>query len=489
MPPALSPGVIDRSIALLANLYQSPGRAYGPGMAIAQALRCTKRSHYDDLPQVRTRRHPVLYGPRGSVKSSISRFFLFDLIGGVDMMDPNAVVKRGEWRPTILNVSSGSSWERLRGSISNDGQVIPPVLHSVDWIYASELMSFLGHTPSDRSKRIENLNEAQEEGRMSVFLVKAFNVPFERRKEVADEIPDSAGYHYDPVHGYLHYDARFSMLSCSRILPEKLKDEMESSGYWSRQSIEFWDPTNAVAVDYANKKFGVATPENITLCRQKWLDLWNTKFLQVNAPPMAMKDELIHWFNAQLLLISEEKGQSFQDLFSARDDTDIMQLLTAAAIERISAARKPGDRSDVEAIDYTQADVLRTKAWLSARLAYLRSEHGGRLTEASAKESDKSTQSLLLFLQHLHKEQEPYDHFHSNEFVAFFAGRNLGGASTARHHLSVVKRAKLVAPDRYKPGHYVVDDNAIEAAGLPQVEDHVDESDADDQWEKEQATA
>lgn len=474
---AFRSGAITRAHTILSSYYRAPGTAYGLGMAIAHALRCLKRTHYDDAPQMRLRRHLILYGPRGSCKSSCSKYFLLEIAGCLDLVDAPDLSVFQEDGPKIVTLGGGTSFERVRGTFGAGGDIMEPLIQEAAWVYAPELLTVLGHHPQDRSKRIEDFNSIVEEGRITVALAKGGNKDLAEREEMAKRIPEGAAYVFNPRRATITYDCTAAFLGCTRPLPEKLLAELNQSGYWSRHDIWGWDPTDDQAATYADNKFGPPPSEQeLKDARSKFLDLWATPFKFVNAPPKELLSAGVQWYNQELMKVREETEVPFVDLFSSRDDTDIAQLLTASALDRLSASREPGDRSPVERIEYDPRDLVNAKLWLRGRLSHLRSSLETEVDEKTAKGRDDSVRILMDFFNHMESERDPDPtRFNSRDFVAHFVEKKRGGASTARRHLSTLKRARMVRPMRTSPGEYHIEDEAIRRMGK-NPDDYIDDT-------------
>jgi len=461
-------GLIDATYALLSSYYRQPGMAYGLGPAVGQALRCTKRTNFDDRPQMRVRRNIILYGPRGSFKSSISKYCLFDVFGCVDILDPvHAPEVAARTLPTVCTIASGSGFERARGTFSNEGHLMSPLFQESTWIYAPELLTALGHKADERAKRIEDFNSILEEGSVRILLAKAGNADIEKRREVARAIPESAGYHYDPERATVSYECSAAFIGCTRELGDKMLAELDQSGYWSRHAIEEWNPVSSEARSHADQKFGPPPhPDALAALKARWIDLWNTPFLRVEAPPQAMMDDAVQWYNSRLRDIEEECEVPFKSLYSGRDDTDIAQLITAASINRLTRQRGAGDRSPIPALTFEADDLQTCKRWLAGRLSHLRSLHSAEVSERQAESKDRAFGALSRFLKWAQSKGESnLEQFTSRDFVKHFVDRG-GGASTAKRHLTNLRKAGHVSPVRDSPGDYTVDHGALEIMGI-----------------------
>jgi hypothetical protein len=429
----------------------------------------------------------------------MSRFALRDLFGCLDADDPGNKELVGTGRyPTYGTVSGGTGFERARGTFAQDGSLMAPSVQEWTWMYAPELLSFLGHHPQERSKRIDDMNGLIEEGVVVVSLVKGGNKELEKRIEMAQAIPKDAGYTYDPIKCSLRYEATTCFLGCVRILDARVLSELEKTGYWSRHDIAEWGPTDAIALHYANDKFGPAPSQPmLEFIRAKFLDLWNTEFETVNSPPPEMLSRVVMWYNNKLMEIKEETERPFAELFSSRDDTDIAQLLTASCLDRLSASREVGDRSPVERLVYSEQDVSLAKAWLEGRFAHLRGSFDEQVTKAEAEDGDKAALMLRSFIRHLEEssEADTMVEFHSRDLIEHFVKSGSGGESTARRHLRNLKKRRIVVPDRRSSGNYHIDDSFLESMGYrihapvaapehePDERDYIDDLDREQEWE------
>lgn len=467
-------GVIDATVHLLESYYRQPGRAYGLEPSIGHAIRCLKRTYYDDRPQMRARRNVILQGPRGSCKSTISKYALTQIYGCVDVLDPvHAPEISARTLPTVCIIGSGSGFERARGTFGSDGSLLSPLFQESTWIYAPELMTVLGHNKSERAKRIDDFNSIIEEGSVRITLAKAGNMDLDKRREMAERIPQNAGFHYDPERAVVTYECTAAFLGCTRELPLELRAELNQNGYWSRHSIGEWSPVSSEARSHADKKFGPPpAPPVLAELRGRWVDLWNTEFARVNAPPEDMMDDAVVWYNGKLQDIEDESETPFRDLYSGRDDADIAQLVTAATLNRLTRNRPPGARSLVEEIPYAQDDLQTAKLWMQPRLAHLRNLHE-TATEEEAAENDRAFTMLAGFIKALAgKGDSELDYFTSKDLVAHFV-KGGGGASTARRHLCKLRKAGIVSTVRNSPGDYHVDAGALLRMGysVPEAEE------------------
>ena len=467
-------GVIDLSVSILTGYYHHAGAAYGPGLAIAHALRCTKHVHYDDAPEMRVIRNLILYGPPGSCKSAMSKYFLRKMAGAIDLFDTPAGSKPPVFSrpcPKYVTIASGSGFERARGTFSADGNVMAPLFQEADWIYAPELLTALGHDPRSRAERIEAYNGITEERRVSVTLAKGGNKSLEERIEIANTL-QQRGYTYDPHRAAIVYDCTAAFMGCTRFLSDAEKRPLMSSGYWTRHSISEFRVTDDIARVFADNKYG-DPPSAATLAevREKWLDLWNTPFETVNRPPRDMLLRVVAWYNEQLAQIPQEARVNFSELYSGRDDGDIAQLMTAACINRLSASRAPGDCSPVPRLEYTKRDEEQATAWLYSRLAHLRNLHDSHEDQKEADAADRAFQFLEAFVKAERDRGEVHhDSFNSKAFVAF--GRAQGkGNTVVRGFLTRLRRSGHVSPLPAQPGEYLVDTSALERMGIEVRED------------------
>lgn len=453
------PSLVDEATAALEAMFTLPGREYGPSLQIAHNLKCLKRATYDDNDGVRLRRHVLVYGPKGFAKSSSTKYFLTKLAGAVDPLtnDGAAALRKGD-HPRFSAWKNGAGMERLRGTVDMTGMPLDPLLQSIDWLYSPELMGTLGHAPQTRGDRMDMLNGWLEEGDVNVILTKASNMPVEERREVARQLR-AAGkpYFYDPETCAISYNCHFSFLGCTRYLNEKVIDELLASGYWERHSITELRPTRTQMGKYANQKFGEGLDsKRIADIKQRNLDLWRTKFKTVNMPPKELVRKAVEHYNDRLRQVCENLGADFNQEISGRDDLDIIHLITASAVDRISMSRAPGDVSPVEKLEYSEEDAKRAIEWSTSKLMHIHS----RLTaKASAEKAEALGASDIAIRTYVDSGADRT--FTHRAFVDVLIGKGIP-RTTAYRHFKTLLQVSAIAPAPGEPDKYHLDEATVE---------------------------
>lgn len=450
--------LVEETTEAMSSRYTMPGRAYGPPMQIAHLLKCLKRTGYDDNPGIRLRQHVLLFGPKGFSKSSSSRYFLTTLAGCVDPLtrDGRAALAKGD-HPRFAAWKNGAGMERLRGTTDAIGIPVDPLLQKIDWLYSPELMSTLGHAPQTRGDRMDMLNGWLEEGDVLVFLTKMTNMPIEERREVARQLrAQNKPYYYDAEDCSISYDAHFSFLGCTRFLDAKLMAELLASGYWERHVISELAPSRSQMEAYANNKFGPSLPaERIDAIRQRNLDLWRTKFVEVNMPPAALVTKTITHYNGMLRVVCESLGADFTKEVNGRDDLDVIHLITAAAVDRLSMSRQPGDVSPVASLEYTDGDAKQAVEWLKPKLMHIHNRLAAVATAEKAEAAGASESAIRTYVD----AQGP-EVFTHRQFIETLIGAGVARSTAYRHFQKLLHTAAIANAE--EPNTYRLDKGTVE---------------------------
>jgi hypothetical protein len=402
------------------RVNRMPGRVWFPELEIVHILRCTRRMRYDDNRRARLRRHIMLYGPKDTSKSSISEAFLTDLIGGVDYLHDG----RGDGsRPTYLDVG-GITWERLRGG-AQDGKPIMPMIHDVDYLYASEFFDFVGHHPIMQRERMQHLNKAGEEGKQNVALVKMFGMEdediaaFEEACEKTRTRDGRQAVRFNRDHMSLSYDVYAAFIFCSHPFNQKEENIFADSGFTSRMGRVIVQPSDDELLTLKESPHGEPWPEMEKEIQDFNLYAWNAEYRHINFPPRDYIEELTRHYVRTFRAVREDTGLDVDSICEGRETTDAYQLLTAIAIIRhLHEARERGEpKAVIERIDYQREDVERAKRFRAYKLATIERTALKKVRED--KEREVSVKSLAKFVQARKTAGERYDRFANKDLVEF----------------------------------------------------------------------
>lgn len=340
--------------------FLEPGGIWLPEMEVNFALAVLKRARWDDYTLPRLRRHSMIVGPMGVAKSTLAERFLRDYCGLQNIL---AAKDLDTSRGTYFEFQSGTSWERIRGGIS-DGIVQVPIARTTDMLLCSELFDFLGHSPPARKQRIDALNTFLESGEMSVNLVKMTGSYVDGEQQ---EKLDKYSVIYNPELGSLFYHAITPLIACTRFFEEDEIGQMRNSGLLSRFSIVAWTPNKADQLIYyenARRPRGISprragiTNLNLHLRRIKWT--------QVNYPDVRMVEDGTDYLWSLLSDVEEDTGAEPTETRSLRDIGFVAQCITAAAVLRTGMETLGMDNVEVK-LEYDAKDMRAVRDLIDVR--------------------------------------------------------------------------------------------------------------------------
>lgn len=423
------------------DYYHTGGAKWLPPIQIAYILSTLRHSDgisravYDDNEHRRLRRHVLLTGRRGLGKSSCSSIFLNHLTPTKNIVraEPDEDV------PLLLNVcGQGLTWARIRGGATGSGSPIFPLLQRAHYIYAPELMDFIGHNPAVRSDRIEVLNTILEEGKVTVGLNKMFDASEKKVKQFAEEC-EELGIRYNVRERMMDYDVHASFIGATRPLIGKDLEEADTSGFLSRLDVNDWNPNEKEAKALHRRGFGKIA---------QWRDdilafntaAWNTTWGFVPDPDMSILQEIVEWmWEVALDDIVQKFHHEVLDVVSMRDHTDIAQLITAKAAMRTLEDRYAAGKTagNVPELQYVQEDIEWVKRYLQPMLQD-RYEHFLRL-HREAPTNDDDMNLMLRFMEH----NRGSSVFSSDDLIDFIASDRSIKTSSARNKFTVLKKGDL----------------------------------------------
>jgi hypothetical protein len=335
--------------------YKTPGRIFMPELEAIFLLRCTRRSVYDGGGGGRLRRHGLVVAMPDATKSTIASTLLTKLCGAVPYELRHEGGNAG--RPTFVELQGGVTYEFLRGGYQ-DGTFVPPKLHDVDFLYASEFFSFFGHSPREMLTKADQFNVALEEGRLVVGHKAAFGATVKEVVRFKQESVDK-GFHFDTETRTISYNCGASFIGCTRPFTPTQWQALDSCGFLGRCAITQWDPNDKEAFDYYGNQFGIPDAGGAAALRAFNDFAWNAKFHRVEPPPLDMVDRCVRLLNEDYLRIGRRTGRSFIATRPIRDRQNITQLIVVSAILRHLTAlyeRDPSAQAVIPNLTYERSD-------------------------------------------------------------------------------------------------------------------------------------
>lgn len=440
--------------------FRKPGSIYLPQLQVTHILKCLGHPHYTDNAGVRLRRHALLYGPTGAVKTTCIKRFLLDYAGSCDVAVPNDAAVRG-LVPTHLDFGGqGMSWERIRGGSTSEGKFIPPLLREADYYVSGELFSFLGRNPARQGDRVEVLNEILEEGRVTVALNKMFHMSDKAKAALEETLESERGVHFNAYHAMLAYDVEGVFLSASRFFTSKEKEMITDSGLWSRLNPTEWRPSDAEDATYRRKQFG-KEDTGLTARILDWnIRAWQTEFTEVPYPPEEMVDALMGHYHETYDRVRAETGLRIEEIGNTRDTTDAAQLLTAHAAMRTMNEKDWLKKGPVPTIHYIDEDLEWAVAFSQPRLNTLYDTLLG--TNETDPKLDEARNTLVSYVAQ--RDGDYPDILEGTPFTEFYAKEQRCSIQTARRRLKTLKERGLVTPSG-RLGQYTVASDIMAEAG------------------------
>lgn len=346
--------------------YQAPGALWLPELEIMYALSCLRRARWDDHDKARLRRHLIIMGPTGASKTTAAEKFLTDFVGARDFTETPAEQRHDA--PTYFEFQAGTSWERIRGGMDENGLQIP-IAKATDVLLCGELMDFLGHTTSSRRNKIDSLNTFLETGKMTVALVKARRASLsgEDRKQI-----EKYGIMYIEDMGTLSYRVVIPFVACTRFFSDDELQDVASSGLLSRLSIASWNPSPAEYIEWWNIADG---GWNDVSKHRDHIQRVNKRMRELNwkiVPfPRKFMSDAMAYLDQLYAEVETQKSLHPAVLRSRRDVGFVAQCITGAAVMRTASELLDSDVEHVGRLEYTIDDLDMAKKFISQRVMSL----------------------------------------------------------------------------------------------------------------------
>lgn len=426
--------------------YRAPGEVYLPELEAMHLIRCLRRQRYSDNKQARLRRHVMVVGPTDTAKSAIVTHFLKDLCGAVEYGLDNP-----DGMPTYTNLAGGASFEKLRGGVA-EGRIAPPMLHKVDYCFASEMFSFIGNTPPMMMQKIDQLNPAMEEERIIVNQLKLAGVS-EKEKDKFEAWAAESNVHYNRELNQIIYDCYSSFVFCTRFLKPDELQPMRDTGFLSRTVEGKWDPSQEILFHYHNDQFGEPDKTAEAYLRTFNEYAWKAEYKFINYPPVEYVKKVVFAINKQYWHIAKETGRPFYEVRRGRTYADVAQLLTVMALCReLEKQRGMGIlKAVVDGLQYEPKDIDRVIQFRNHFISNVELEQQRLAREDSILEMANT--ELLVYLQKriaIHEGDfgqealELASSFKQSDLVNFICKtKNLSRVS-AHNHIAKLKTAGYV---------------------------------------------
>lgn len=325
------------------------GKLTFPELEVSYLLASLKRRHYTNNAYARLVRNIYLDWKRGWYKSSMMLWFLRRCIGANDINYMSRWTEKERkgalYDPHFLKLTSGISKAKLRGSITDDGHVVYPLIQKPWFLIAGELLEFLGE-----SNEITNyMLDVAEEGTGSASLVK---MAWKKLDKSEKKECRRRNITYDDKEGTMNYPIKGTVWAGTRPLKDK-KHEVLKSGLLDRFIPVVWRPEQ---VEYRKQWFSDPATKVKESSNLKKINIyyWTVKIQEVNVPPRKYVREL----KVKLINKLDKKAIStgFNDNWlSGRDGINLKQLLTVSAL--IRQVSKYSD-TEIEKLEYDKKDVI-----------------------------------------------------------------------------------------------------------------------------------
>ncbi len=431
------------------SAWRTPGSIYLPELEIQYLLLCTRKSRYDDNRFLRTRRHVMIIGPFDSAKTTIAQTFIERFTRAQEYgFDEGG-------RPTMVQFTAGSTWEKQRGGISSDGRsILQPTLHRADYGFGSEMMTFLGSTPNAIAKRIEVCNPALEEANMVLDQLMGGSVSAKRWNEFMEwtQTEQGQGVQCNPELKKISYQCWTWFVFCTRELTPEQDQSMRTPGFKSRFVLAEWAPDNEEHYAYKLDQFG--EPDKAA---EEWLIkfnefAWNSEYKFINSPPKQLLEKATQQILHALRAICIETGASFKDIFHGRLYSDVAQTFTAVALARqlwnqMSFGAK---KAIIDGLDYHADDVERVVMLKQNYIANFRKE--ARRTAKKNPHLEAGNKALHQYLEFLlegfedrgDEAKAKVESFRQKPFVDFIVDRQKVSRPTAYNYIHALLEAGFI---------------------------------------------
>lgn len=359
-----------------------PGDHDGPfaewlsAMEIAHILKSLDQETYDDNQPGRIPRHVLITGPSDTGKTTaMQRIFLEAACGAI----PYGQLR--EWRiehaddddmvqpPVYAKLSGkGSSWERLRGSVSGT-ELMPPVFKEVDYVFMGEMFSFIGSTPQSWNEWGNQLNEIMEERHLDVNLIKIGRLgehcdTDDERNEYIRDLEREYDIYIDVDRGIMTYDVDCTVLAATRTLSVEEYEELDDIGFISRFFVSNWNPAPEAyhaMVEYGPGWFHEEIVQYIRPFNRK---IWMMECEEVPGPPEWMAQDLRSQITQQVKAYCDARPDTNPpDVYGLRTDGVAKRILTAMAWER-TAKNWQNPHEPVPELDYCMEDHERAQKYV-----------------------------------------------------------------------------------------------------------------------------
>lgn len=306
--------------------YLHLGEMSYPELQRSYMLACMGRSHFDDRPQARIRRHILLNWERGFYKTSIIRAFLNECT------DAEEMTKQAEYTdrvPSYLNISGDYTRARLRGSVSPNGKLIPPLIQRPHILFSGELMTLLSGSGDDRNSMINFMCEVLEEGTGRVGLVGMAGVRM--NCETGDMLAER-GITFNREENVMSFDVEGTFWGATRQIKKNELKILSTSGFLDRLYVLFWNhnkKTYTEQVEWVPRE----SPDQERL-KEINRTLWKMNIRRVEYPPTDLVRRCNQALGSIYDSIEDDNAIPYYVLRSGRDTTNVVQLLTASALNR-----------------------------------------------------------------------------------------------------------------------------------------------------------
>lgn len=357
--------IINYAGAVGSDMFRYVGEIGYRELEISFLLNSLKVNSYEDMPDIRLRRHILFMWVRGMYKTSILRSFSRDACSGVEIVGQprydNSV-------PTYLWTGDYSR-ARLRGSIE-EKRVVLPLLQRPRFLLISELTDFLSGM-GEAEDTMNFMNQMLEEGIGRVSLVKMVGI--EPAPQIVEEL-QMRNIGYNQSEGIMYYQVPGTVFAATRPIDTGLAIRLERSGFYDRFQVCRWHYTQEQFKEmwrYQPKGRSELMPK----LRAMNHHLWGTKIHHVQAPPVAMLGDVKEALNLQYEEVERVKKMKPDDgLRSARDNTNMAQLLTAFAVAETTSSEPDNQDGSYERLVYgnftAQKVVEYLPTYVSSRQKY-----------------------------------------------------------------------------------------------------------------------
>jgi hypothetical protein len=312
-----------------------------------------RKGHYDDRPEARLRRHLLLYWERGFYKTSMITSFLSK---GAPACEVTKQETTKQDLPSYLFISGDYTQARLRGSVSINGNLQLPLIQKPNFLVSPELMTMMSGSGDVKSSMVNFLCEVLEEGIGRVGIVSMGNAKISDEKW---ETMKKRGIIFNKEEATMFYKVNGTFMGASRPLGRADVRYLSKSGFMDRISVIRWIHDRSEFEEQWSwvPQQSSREPELFQMNRMIWR---MSRVNAVNYPPADMVRECMRHLNNKYNDIERQNGLPYYLLRSARDGTNIAQLLTAYAY-----ARELVDTGlAIHILDYEKDDVIEVKSRL-----------------------------------------------------------------------------------------------------------------------------